>query len=91
MSFIDYTEQTLGSIKVLRRNPKNSGSHPTWLCECILCGKERRMTSSNLVGGSQCDCIQKAKYVCASLPKGAYTDKDSTHIYKVLRKENLEL
>jgi len=55
---IDHTNKIIGMFKVLEATDKrNKSGNVIWTVECINCGKEKEISSGNLLNAKKCECI----------------------------------
>ena len=52
---LDLTNQIFGDLKAIKKAPSRSGK-TYWLCECLLCGKQKEIQTSHLTSGASRSC-----------------------------------
>lgn len=52
----DLTGGTFGNWQVIKRVEDSTGYHSRWLCKCLLCGKESKVFTYNLLSGNSKSC-----------------------------------
>lgn len=89
MSTHDLTGQNFGNLSVIKQDlskETGKGKHAYWICECNLCGKQKSIRSSDLVGGIVVDCgCGRSKRISDAISKD-YNNQVFGHL-KVIEKD----
>lgn len=91
---VDYTGKIINNYFVIgldTTTAPSAGKHRMWLCECTLCGKQKRIRGTNLKNKNLRECSCQSKQRLLSNPASNLTGKKFGYLIVISRDFSVEV